>query len=304
MKTAKKASARMQDMTVGDPLKLLIAFAMPMLIGNLFQQVYTMIDTMEMGYFVGDDAISAVGAVSALYNLLMSLVISMNNGFAIPVTQAFGSHNEKRLRRSIAGMLILNGALVVIATTLSVVFLGERLTARKCLCAAAALFGMSLVAGFWSPNAAANSTMVGLLQALGAAGFYAALILNNKFIGRTVPVDPLDSALVQLFMAALVLVPYVTAVVDFSTIRPDALSLGLTLVVAVLHTAVAYWLFFSAIPKLDAARIAVFAYVDPATAILLSILLLKEPFTLASVGGALLILGAAAALEFGSGRKP
>lgn len=192
----------------------------------------------------------------------------------------------------------------IFVMALSVVFLGERLTARKCLCAAAALFGMSLVAGFWSPNAAANSTMVGLLQALGAAGFYAALILNNKFIGRTVPVDPLDSALVQLFTAALVLVPYVTAVVDLSTIHPDALSLGLTLVVAVLHTAVAYWLFFSAIPKLEAARIAVFAYVDPATAILLSILLLKEPFTLASVGGALLILGAAAALEFGSGRKP
>lgn len=192
----------------------------------------------------------------------------------------------------------------IFVMALSVVFLGERLTARKCLCAAAALFGMSLVAGFWSPNAAANSTMVGLLQALGAAGFYAALILNNKFIGRTVPVDPLDSALVQLFTAALVLVPYVTAVVDLSTIRPDALSLGLTLVVAVLHTGVAYWLFFSAIPKLEAARIAVFAYVDPATAILLSILLLKEPFTLASVGGALLILGAAAALEFGSGRKP
>ena len=192
----------------------------------------------------------------------------------------------------------------IFVMALSVVFLGERLTARKCLCAAAALFDMSLVAGFWSPSAAANSTMVGLLQALGAAGFYAALILNNKFIGRTVPVDPLDSALVQLFMAALVLVPYVTAVVDFSTIRPDALSLSLTLVVAVLHTAVAYWLFFSAIPKLEAARIAVFAYVDPATAILLSILLLKEPFTLASVGGALLILGAAAALEFGRGRKP
>ncbi len=192
----------------------------------------------------------------------------------------------------------------IFVMALSVVFLGERLTARKCLCAAAALFGMSLVAGFWSPNAAASSTAVGLLQALGAAGFYAALILNNKFIGRTVPVDPLDSALVQLFTAALVLVPYVAAVVDLSTIRPDALSLGLTLVVAVLHTGVAYWLFFSAIPKLEAARIAVFAYVDPATAILLSILLLKEPFTLASVAGALLILGAAAALEFGSGRKP
>ena len=205
---------------------------------------------------------------------------------------------------SIAAATLIYYLAPIFVMALSVVFLGERLTARKCLCAAAALFGMSLVAGFWSPNAAANSTMVGLLQALGAAGFYAALILNNKFIGRTVPVDPLDSALVQLFMAALVLVPYVTAVVDFSTIRPDALSLSLTLVVAVLHTAVAYCLFFSAIPKLEAARIAVFAYVDPATAILLSILLLKEPFTLASVGGALLILGAAAALEFGSGRKP
>ena len=65
MKTAKKASARMQDMTVGDPLKLLVAFAVPMLIGNLFQQVYTMIDTMVVGYFIGDDAISAIGASSS-----------------------------------------------------------------------------------------------------------------------------------------------------------------------------------------------------------------------------------------------
>ena len=54
-----------KDMTVGSPIRLIVSFATPMLIGNIFQQIYTMIDTMEMGYFVGDSAISAIGAASA-----------------------------------------------------------------------------------------------------------------------------------------------------------------------------------------------------------------------------------------------
>lgn len=112
-----------KDMTVGDPLRLILSFAAPLLIGNIFQQVYTMVDTMEMGYFVGDDAISAVGAASSFYNLLMSLTIGMNNGYAIIVTQAFGAQSEDRLRRSIAGTGVLNAILTVLVTACSVLFL-------------------------------------------------------------------------------------------------------------------------------------------------------------------------------------
>ena len=82
-----------------------------------------MVDTMEMGYFVGDSAIAAIGAASALYSLLMSLTISMNSGYAILVTQAFGARDAVRLRRSVAGTFVLNGGITVLVTVLSLAFL-------------------------------------------------------------------------------------------------------------------------------------------------------------------------------------
>ena len=123
MKPSKQASPQMQDMTTGNPIRLILAFAAPLFIGNIFQEIYTMVDTMEMGYFVGDDAISAIGATSALYSLLMSLAISMNNGYAILITQAFGAHDEGKLCRSIAGTFVLNAGMTVLITAFSVVFL-------------------------------------------------------------------------------------------------------------------------------------------------------------------------------------
>lgn len=117
-----------KDMTVGSPIRLIVSFATPMLIGNIFQQIYTMIDTMEMGYFVGDSAISAIGAASALYNLLLSLTISMNNGYAIIVTQAFGAHDATRMRRAVGGTLVLNASMTVIVTLGSLLFMVPLLT--------------------------------------------------------------------------------------------------------------------------------------------------------------------------------
>ena len=67
-KTSAKPSMRIQDMTVGNPLKLILTFAIPIFIGNIFQQVYSMIDTMVVGYTLGDAAISAIGASSSLYS--------------------------------------------------------------------------------------------------------------------------------------------------------------------------------------------------------------------------------------------
>ena len=122
-KRKKQSSAIMKDMTAGSPIRLILSFAAPLFIGNIFQQIYTMIDTMEMGYFVGDDAISAVGAASSLYNLLMSLTISMNNGYAIIVTQAFGGRDEEKLRQSIAGTAVLNTGMTFLVTAAALLFL-------------------------------------------------------------------------------------------------------------------------------------------------------------------------------------
>lgn len=121
--TAGKPSMRVQDMTVGSPLKLILTFAIPIFIGNIFQQIYSIIDTMVVGYTLGDAAISAIGASASLYSLLINVAIGMNSGFSIITTQSFGAHDEKRLRHSIAGTVLLNVVITSIVMVLSLTFL-------------------------------------------------------------------------------------------------------------------------------------------------------------------------------------
>lgn len=181
----------------------------------------------------------------------------------------------------------------IILILLSPILLHERIPLGKWICVICALFGMSLISGVWegSENVALDGITMGLI----AACFYASVVINNKFLKG---LDPYDSSIVQLAVAAIVLLPYVFFTVDFSILKPDTTTIGLTLAVGILHTGVAYWLYFSALPKLEAARIAIFSYIDPAIAILLSVFVLMEPMTTAGVIGAVLILGAALASEF------
>lgn len=181
----------------------------------------------------------------------------------------------------------------IILILLSPILLHERIPLGKWICVICALFGMSLISGVWegSENVALDGITMGLI----AACFYASVVINNKFLKG---LDPYDSSIVQLAVAAIVLLPYVLFTVDFSVLKPDTTTIGLTLAVGILHTGVAYWLYFSALPKLEAARIAIFSYIDPAIAILLSVFVLMEPMTTAGVIGAVLILGAALASEF------
>ena len=181
----------------------------------------------------------------------------------------------------------------VILILLSPLILKERVGFAKWICVICALIGMSLIAGIWegSDQIALSGIAMGLL----AACFYATIVINNKFLNG---LNPYDSAIVQLGIAALVLLPYVAFTEDFTSFSLDTQTIGLTLIVGIVHTGVAYWLYFSALPKLEAARIAIFSYIDPAIAILLSVFVLMEPITTAGAIGAVLILGAALASEF------
>lgn len=125
--TMKKSTMRVQDMTQGSPLRLIVSFAVPLFIGNIFQQLYTVADTMVVGRGLGDSAIAAIGATSALYNLLIDFAWGMNSGCGIVVTQSFGAHDEKKLRQSIAGMMILDTTVTAVLTLLSLLFMGPML---------------------------------------------------------------------------------------------------------------------------------------------------------------------------------
>ena len=123
MKHTKKSAARVQDMTQGSPLRLILLFSVPLLIGNIFQQVYSMMDTMVVGHSLGDQAIAAIGATSALYSIIVNFAWALNNGYAIVVTQRFGAQNIRGMRHAISGMIMLNSGMTALLTVLALIFL-------------------------------------------------------------------------------------------------------------------------------------------------------------------------------------
>ena len=115
--------ATVLDMTQGNAIWMILTFAIPLFIGNIFQQVYSVVDTMVAGYCLGDQAIAAIGATSSLYGLVINLAWGLNSGFALIVTQAFGAHEQGKIRKSIGHMIVLDGIIAAVLTILALVFL-------------------------------------------------------------------------------------------------------------------------------------------------------------------------------------
>ena len=114
---------KMNDLTKGKPLKLIFQFALPVLIGNVFQLLYNLIDTRIVGEILGEQALAAVGATNSINSLIIGFLIGMTNGFAINVARSFGAKDEKELRKS-AAMTVALGVLTTVALTIiSVIFL-------------------------------------------------------------------------------------------------------------------------------------------------------------------------------------
>ncbi len=106
-----------QDMTVGKPLSNLIAFSVPLLIGNLAQQMYNTVDSIIVGKYVGDSALAAVGTSGPILNLLLLLFMGISTGAGILVSQYFGAHKQKELETSVGTCLTLTfiASLIIMA---------------------------------------------------------------------------------------------------------------------------------------------------------------------------------------------
>ena len=96
-----------QDMTAGKPWKQITQFAVPMLIGNLAQQLYNTVDTIVVGKYVGDNALSAVGSASPVLNLMLALFVGVATGAGIVVSQHYGAKNREALAQSIGNCITL-----------------------------------------------------------------------------------------------------------------------------------------------------------------------------------------------------
>lgn len=111
-----------RDMTQGNGFKLLIGFSVPMLIGNIFQQVYNLVDSVIVGRYVGADALAAVGSTGSLNFLFFSLCMGLTGGIGVVISQHFGAEEDSKVRSAIFNSIYMIGATGILMSLLGFIF--------------------------------------------------------------------------------------------------------------------------------------------------------------------------------------
>ena len=171
----------------------------------------------------------------------------------------------------------------------SPLFFKEKLTLKKSICVAVAITGMVFVSGILQSGFNATKEMKGVILGLMAALLYAGVVVMNKHIKS---VSAFDKTIVQLGTSAVVLLPYTMLTENLAEIKFTPTLIIMLCIVGIVHTGIAYTLYFRVMDKLKAQTVALFSYVDPVVAILLSAVILHETIGVWGYIGAVLVLGA------------
>lgn len=114
-----------RDMTAGNPSKIIFNFTMPIFVGNIFQQLYSMADTVIVGKFVGNEALAAVGACGTLMFLILGFLLGMTAGFTVVTAQHYGAGNLSAMRQSVASASVLSAIVSLILTAASMAMMKQ-----------------------------------------------------------------------------------------------------------------------------------------------------------------------------------
>lgn len=175
----------------------------------------------------------------------------------------------------------------VFVILVSPILLKERLTVKKVICILCALVGMVFVSGVLDTGISGFGEVKGILLGIGAAVFYASVILLNKKLKN---INAYDKTIVQLGVAGISILPY-TLLCETASVQITPFVILMLIIVAIVHTGFSYAMYFGSIKELPAQSVAIFSYTDPVVAIILSAALLGETMTVFGVIGAVLILG-------------
>ena len=127
-KEMKKSSSPAKDLTVGSPMKLILGFAFPMFLGLLFQQFYSLVDTMIVGQYLGVDPFAGVGSTGSLNFIVIGFCMGLCSGFSVPISQSFGAKDFPLLRKMVTNSVWLCTFFSVVITTLMLLFCRPVLT--------------------------------------------------------------------------------------------------------------------------------------------------------------------------------
>ena len=175
----------------------------------------------------------------------------------------------------------------VIVTAVCPFLFREKLGGRQILCFVMSTLGLVMITGIGDLSGG-SSHLKGILFGLGAACFYATVVLINKFIRD---VDGIHRTFLQFLAAIVILVPYVLLTGGITLSGMDGKGWICLLIVGLVHTGVTYCMYFSSLKELPGQKAAILSYIDPLVAVLISVTFLQEPLTLLQAVGGLLILG-------------
>ena len=171
----------------------------------------------------------------------------------------------------------------VIVTLLSPILFREALTPRQILCFVMATLGLVLITGVEG-----RGNLTGILFGLGAAAFYAAVVLLNKYIRHTAGIQ---RTFLQFLAAIVILIPYVASTGGVTLSRLNSIGWVCLLVVGIFHTGITYCLYFSSLKAIPGLSAAILSYIDPLVAVVISVTVLHEPLSWQQALGGTLILG-------------
>ena len=183
-----------------------------------------------------------------------------------------------------------------IVILLSPLLFQEKITLRKGICALLAVIGMVFVSGVIESGIPESSGIKGILFGLGAAVLYACVVIINK---KTPGIDPYEKTTIQLAASAAALIPYLIFTGESIPADLPGSAVVMTLIVGLVHTGIAYVMYFGSVDRLPAQTVAILSYIDPITALILSALVLHEQMSVFGIVGSVLIIGAALVSEMG-----
>ena len=175
----------------------------------------------------------------------------------------------------------------VIVTLICPILFKEKMSVKQVVCFVMSTLGIVMITGIGDVSTS-GTNIIGILFGLGAAMFYATVILINKFIKT---VEGLHRTFLQFVAAIIILVPYVAATSGMNLGLLDTIGWGALLVVGIVHTGITYCLYFSSLNELPGQKVAILSYIDPLVAIIISVTLLGESMSVMQAIGGALILG-------------
>lgn len=175
----------------------------------------------------------------------------------------------------------------MIVVMLSPIVFREKLTVVKVLCVLTALFGVVCVSEVFNQSGIGKRGLIGVALGLMAAVVYAITVIINKQLDK---VDPIDKAITQFASSTVVMLIYSVFTTKVSELQFTVSTIILLIVVGVVHTGAAYTIYFKSLPNVTSQNVAIFAYIDPVVAVVLSALVLKEQLGVATIVGAVLVI--------------